>query len=261
VSDEKIAAYLWYPRDFAADEHVLMMNLAQEGAYRRLLDHQWLHGSIPASLGELARLCRGQSPQAMKRLWGGIQPCFQPLPGKPGRLVNPKMERVRAEAAEFRANRQAAGRLGGLAASSKRVAQLEQEGSTATAELKPPTATPSPSPTPGLSQSGGPSYHTRCIVALNRAIQRHPDIKHPREISGSEMQGVVSWESDGISLDVVETVIRDTMARYRVTADNPQPHSLLYFDRPVRKAWESAKQRTTMTPAKASISLLPKVTA
>lgn len=140
MSDEKVGAYLWYPRDFAADEHVLMMTLAQEGLYRRLLDHQWLHGSIPAALPDLARLCKGLTVPTMRKLWPGVLPCFQPLPGDPSRLVNPKMERVRAEAAAYRANRKRAGQLGGITTQAK----LKHSLSTNQAQLKPASASASP---------------------------------------------------------------------------------------------------------------------
>ena len=150
MSDAKVGAYLWYPRDFAADEHVVMMTLAQEGAYRRLLDHQWLHGSIPAALPDLAKLCKNESAAAMKRLWQGVQPCFSPLPGNPARLANPKMERVRTEAAEYRESQRRAGRLGGLRTQSKNRAPLEHTSSepspSAQASVKLPSPAASPSP-------------------------------------------------------------------------------------------------------------------
>lgn len=102
--------YPWYARDFAADEPVLLMTLEAEGAYRRLLDHQWLHGSIPDDLKQLGVICKNTPPARMKKLWSAIRPCF--AESEPGRLVNPKLERVREEQEEFHERRSRAGRKG-----------------------------------------------------------------------------------------------------------------------------------------------------
>ena len=89
-------------RDFAADEPVILMSLEEEGAYRRLLDHQWSHGSIPDDMKQLAAICKGASVARMKSIWAAVSPCFMPA-DEPGRLVNQRLERVRQEAERFRA--------------------------------------------------------------------------------------------------------------------------------------------------------------
>lgn len=93
--------YPWFPRDFAADEPVMLMSLEQEGAYRRLLDHQWLHGSIPADLGQLAVICKMLPAARMRSVWAGVSRCFEAVEGT-DRLVNPRLERVRDTAEEHR---------------------------------------------------------------------------------------------------------------------------------------------------------------
>ena len=52
----KSPAFQWYPKDILASARVQMMTLAEEGAYRRLLDFCWLNGSIPNDAGKVARL-------------------------------------------------------------------------------------------------------------------------------------------------------------------------------------------------------------
>ncbi len=93
--------YPWFPRDFAADEPVMLMSLEQEGAYRRLLDHQWLHGSIPADLGQLAVICKMLPAARMRSVWAGVSRCFEAVEGT-DRMVNPRLERVRDTAEEHR---------------------------------------------------------------------------------------------------------------------------------------------------------------
>jgi uncharacterized protein YdaU (DUF1376 family) len=96
VSAEKKPWYPWYPRNFLADEQVLVMTLEQEGVYRRLLDHQWLHGSIPSELPALAAICKGIPVASMRKLWEAVKGCF-PVEVD-GRLQNGKLGRVRTEA-------------------------------------------------------------------------------------------------------------------------------------------------------------------
>jgi hypothetical protein len=43
-----LAWYKWFPRDFSASEEAANLTLAEEGAVRRLLDHQCVQASIPA---------------------------------------------------------------------------------------------------------------------------------------------------------------------------------------------------------------------
>lgn len=51
---EKSPAYRWYPKDALTSQRILVMSLAEEGAYRRALDYCWLNGSIPADPKECA---------------------------------------------------------------------------------------------------------------------------------------------------------------------------------------------------------------
>jgi uncharacterized protein YdaU (DUF1376 family) len=112
VTDNKDPSYPWYPRDFAADEPVQLMTLAAEGAYRRLLDHQWLHGSVPGELTQMARICKNITVREMQKIWPSIEGCFTRMEGQPPRLQNRRMERVRTERQEFREKQSANGKRG-----------------------------------------------------------------------------------------------------------------------------------------------------
>lgn len=101
MTENKPPAYTWYPRDFAADEPVQLMSLAEEGAYRRLLDHQWLHGSIPGDVESLARICKNTPVKEMRKIWAKIEPCFIRMEGQPPRYQNRRLERVRNERKSF----------------------------------------------------------------------------------------------------------------------------------------------------------------
>jgi uncharacterized protein YdaU (DUF1376 family) len=116
MTQQKSHPMPWWPRDFAADEHVLLMTMEAEGVYRRLLDHQWLHGSIPDDLDQLAALCKQMPVKRFRALWLSVVPCFVPVVDQPGRLVNQRLERVRAEAEAYRAAKARGGRAGADAA-------------------------------------------------------------------------------------------------------------------------------------------------
>jgi hypothetical protein len=102
--------YKWYPRDFAASEEAAALTLAEEGAVRRLFDHQWIHGSIPAELDQLANLCRVSSAE-MAMLWkrAGI---FFVQTKNPARLSNARLQREYESAIKGKKLLSSAGRRG-----------------------------------------------------------------------------------------------------------------------------------------------------
>jgi uncharacterized protein YdaU (DUF1376 family) len=105
----KAPAFQWYPRDYLTDEAVVRMSLEQQGAYVRLLSHQWLEGSIPADMPGLAALC-GTAPARMQKLWPAIAPKFEPVGD--GRLCNARLEAARKQKDEWRERQRAGGKRG-----------------------------------------------------------------------------------------------------------------------------------------------------
>lgn len=104
---KKAPAYQWYPKDYDSDEAVKLMTYEQEGIYRRLLDHQALHGSIPAIPSQIAMLVPKVPLKRFLNLWLGISGKFTDVGG---RLVNDKLERVKAQTAAYKAAKAAAGK-------------------------------------------------------------------------------------------------------------------------------------------------------
>lgn len=119
MASEKAPAYQWYPKDYEADEAVKLMTYEQEGIYRRLLDHQALHCSIPSIPLQIARLVPKVSLKRFLSLWPGISEKFSMVDG---RLVNRKLEKVKANTAAFKAGKS----RGGINSAASR---LEQYGS------------------------------------------------------------------------------------------------------------------------------------
>jgi uncharacterized protein YdaU (DUF1376 family) len=107
---KKAPALPIYTKDYDTDERVLLMNLAEEGAYNRLMRHEWREGSIPADQAALAKILR-VSRVRMKKLWFRLQSCFKSHPFENGRLINPKLELVRKQQVEFLVRKSKAGKI------------------------------------------------------------------------------------------------------------------------------------------------------
>ena len=94
MKDNKLPHFPFFARDWLTDERVMLMDLAQQGAYIKLLCYQWLEKSIPMDPKQLAALC-GVSPEYfLEDIWPSIDPSFSVIGD---RLVNPRMEEIRAE--------------------------------------------------------------------------------------------------------------------------------------------------------------------
>jgi uncharacterized protein YdaU (DUF1376 family) len=104
-------AFQFYPADYLSDENVVMMSLAGQGAYVRLMCYCWREGSIPKDIDRLARLC-GIDSSAMGQLWAELKLCFAEHPADPERLVHPRLEKEREKQAEFHRERTESGKRG-----------------------------------------------------------------------------------------------------------------------------------------------------
>lgn len=89
----KSPAFQFYPNDILNDEVVKLMDNREFGAYVKLLCFNWLEGSIPATMDELARLA--DEPQLeFEKIWSKVGKKFHEKRGSE-RLTNPRMERER----------------------------------------------------------------------------------------------------------------------------------------------------------------------
>jgi uncharacterized protein YdaU (DUF1376 family) len=107
-----LAYFKCYPADFLSDPPVMAMNHEELGLYWHCLLISWRNEGIPADRERLARMLR-ISLNRLEKLWPALAELW--VDGPEGKLVNPRQERERAEAAESHARRVAAGRKGGKA--------------------------------------------------------------------------------------------------------------------------------------------------
>jgi len=103
----KSPAYSWYPRDYTSDALVVSMTLEQEGAYRRLLDVEWLEGGLPDDPDQLWRLAKAPNRVYFEaKIWPTVRKKFVEKPralhrvlkdAPRGLLINRRLERERAK--------------------------------------------------------------------------------------------------------------------------------------------------------------------
>ena len=104
----------WYPFHFRwlTSRARMEMNLAEQGAYRTLIDYCHLDGSIPDDTTQLARMLL-VTTRTMRKVWPAVSRHFQA--GERGRLTNKVASEVIAEQSQRKSKREKAGRLGGQA--------------------------------------------------------------------------------------------------------------------------------------------------
>lgn len=89
------------------------------------------------------------------------------------------------------------------------------------------------------------AYLVRCVTALNRGLKANRRLEGFREVSSSEQQGRVTWEADGIPVELAAQVVEQVAEAYQPGPRSRQPNSLRYFDAAVRRAHEQAVQAAT----------------
>jgi hypothetical protein len=87
--------YKLYPKEFDADEHVRMMELAELGLFMRALNHAWVNDGLPLEHEAVRRLLK-TGKKDFARAWPAVERCF-PV-AQDGRRRNEYQEQQRAEA-------------------------------------------------------------------------------------------------------------------------------------------------------------------
>lgn len=109
----KPPAFQFYASDFRAAPEVMAMSFEERGVYVWLLTVAWDEEGIPADLEKVRKLLPGISKRKLDSIWPSLEPCWE-SDGN-GKLVNPRMERVRATQREHSKARSEAGKRGAKA--------------------------------------------------------------------------------------------------------------------------------------------------
>lgn len=104
-------AFQFYAGDFLSDGRQIVMELAEVGAYIRLICACWKEGHIPDDVRKLAKLA-GCTVEEMRAVWPAVGPCFEPDPAFKGFLVHPRLEKERKKQVAFKEAKSKAGKEG-----------------------------------------------------------------------------------------------------------------------------------------------------
>lgn len=100
-----------YAAELLSDERFASWTLEERGAWFTLISSAWREGSIPADLGQLARMLHVDSNR-MTELWRAIGDRFVSHPDASGRLTSPRLEREREDAESLVEKKREAGKKG-----------------------------------------------------------------------------------------------------------------------------------------------------
>jgi uncharacterized protein YdaU (DUF1376 family) len=99
-------AFQFYPKDWIVD--TARFSLEEQGAFIRLLSHEWVEGPLPDSPTALARIV-SLSTARFRTVWKHIGPLFAVVEGH---LVNARLEDERAKQVAYRAEQSVRGQHG-----------------------------------------------------------------------------------------------------------------------------------------------------
>lgn len=98
----KAPSFQFYPGDWLSSTSTSMMTTAQEGAYIRLLCHDWANDGLPDDDNVLAMLSRvGEGWH--KGSYSLVKSCFKPHPRREGHITNARLEKERQNQMAWRA--------------------------------------------------------------------------------------------------------------------------------------------------------------
>lgn len=108
---ETSPAFQFYARDWLSSSKVQRMSMTERGVYQTLLAFEWLDGSLPTDMKQLAAMV-GMKASQFQRMWssGALCECFVE---RDGRFVNERLESERQKQRDFRRRQSDNGSKGG----------------------------------------------------------------------------------------------------------------------------------------------------
>lgn len=184
--------YRFFPGDYMRDTSDLSM--AEDGAYRRLLDHYYSEEELPSEKERLYRICRASSDEEKKAVEYVMERFFK---NEGGRLLNKRAERELEERRKYLAEQKRKSVLGHRARYGDKMPTGMPTGRPAgTLGACPDDAQPSPSPSLSSSPTNKDQKHSRS-AARKREIVYPEEFKtfweiYPRRVA--KMAALKSWK-------------------------------------------------------------------
>ena len=177
---QKSPAYQWYPKDYRTDAAVIAMSLEAEGAYRNLMDVEWLEVGVPNDPEMLWRFARCTSRDHFEQLWPSMRDKFVE---RDGRLYHPRLDEERKKQRKNSKARKLAAQKRWMQMQSKSNTSTDANGCLSSSSsiatpvvptreltLTPPVAAPPPPPTDNRTTDKLPvrrvfEHHQRAFAA------------------------------------------------------------------------------------------------
>lgn len=111
----KPPAFPLYARDWLVDTASMPNDV--QGAYMRLLCHQWIEGPMRMDMGQLGKRA-GEPPRRFVKLWAEY--LADKFPATDGYVANPRLETERRQQQEYREEQSRRGKVGAAKRHSQR---------------------------------------------------------------------------------------------------------------------------------------------
>lgn len=242
-----IHSYPWYPADWRGSKAVMLMNAAERGIYRELLDYCWQDGSIPNDEVMLMKMARC-TPAEWRKAWPVVAREFPLIDGV---RRNPKVDERRPGLVDWHASRKRGGAIGNAKRWGKRSLSDGYSDHSVIAERSPSSSSSSSSSIEREARApNSPSPPMAIGLAedtLDRMAANEPDPVDPRtgrEIFTRVLMDAVNPETAAAAL------IRDRLAYLEWSRDNRKTPKTLYFW--VVDGWWKRPLPTAKPPEQAS---------
>ena len=166
---DKLPYFQYYPADF--EQGTAAFTLIEVGAYQRLLNYQWSHGSVPGdNLKALAQILRCP-PSMAKAVWAVIQEKFPRT--VTGAYRNPRLAEVRRDAEALHDKNRANGAKGGRPPKPKDNPPVNPPVNPNGTQTKPKhNPTPNPNERQSESESESEEEHSENAAAFSSSSSR-----------------------------------------------------------------------------------------
>lgn len=246
-------SFPFYPADWLLG--TLTFSLAEDGAYLRLLMHQWHTGSVPGDdLAAIARIVRVSEREA-RALWATLAPKF--VRDEDGLWRNVRLEKQRAEKARYHEAKRVNGRKGGRPKANRDETDRFPVGSVSLKRNESLSLALVPEPTVqrDARTTAGPSEPRRPRYADPHGMRRNPNAAAYALVSEQQQIELPGpwWErarkDHGLAFDVVEDFAR-WLAAQVLAGRAVGPNKLAWLDAMLAE-WRASMQAGGPLPAQA----------
>lgn len=183
----RLESYPWYPCDWRSDPAVVLMNSADRGLYRDVLDIVWEHGSITND-PQLIRKMACIELEDWEASWPRVQAMFIVVDGH---LRHSKVDARRPKCLEMKGLRSEAGRRGGQASVQAKLKQTLNGCLTIASTVAQANVQPLLKQNSTTALALAPALTTLRVVAFSPDVEKF-EREFPQTVSDLDVQNFIS---------------------------------------------------------------------